>query len=199
MKFCPECGGPLEQAVPEGDNRSRAVCPACDHIAYVNPRVVVGCVVEHDDRLLLCRRAIEPAHGRWTPPAGFLELEEGTMEGARRETREEAEAEVEIVAPHAYLCVPGIGQTYALFRARLIDGRFGAGPESLETALFSVDEVPWDEIAFPVMHKALRLWVEDGEAGRRHVHHGVMRRVGSGDRFDPANYVLEDHMPVPVA
>lgn len=198
MRFCSACGGALEPRVPEGDDRERPVCTACGKVAYSNPRTVVGCIVEHGERLLLCRRGIEPAVGRWTPPAGFLELDEGAMEGARRETREEAEAEVEILAPHAFLCVPGIGQTYALFRARLRGEAFGAGPESLETALFDVDALPWAEIAFPVMHEALRLWVDDRRSGRPHVHHGVMRKVGEGERFDPANYVLEDHVSVPI-
>ncbi|MCA8953477.1 MAG: NUDIX hydrolase, partial [Planctomycetes bacterium] len=149
MKFCSECGGQLEDGVPAGDDRTRRVCRDCAHVHYQNPLVVVGCLVEVDRELLLCRRAIEPAHGRWTMPAGFLELGESVTAGARRETLEEAGAEVEITAPHAYLDLTHIGQLYALFRARLQRPGFAPGAESLECRLFAEGEIPWRELAFP--------------------------------------------------
>jgi ADP-ribose/FAD diphosphatase len=202
MKFCPQCGAPLARRVPPGDDRERAVCTACDLVHFENPKVVAGCLVEHEGGLLLCRRAIEPQGGLWTVPAGFLELREGLVEGARRETREEALADVEILAPHAYLDLPHIGQTYALFRARLRTPergpRFAPGAESLAVELFDPDELPWDELAFPVVHHALKLWLADRAAGRRHVHLGVVKWNGDGSRFDATNCELLDHLGVPL-
>jgi ADP-ribose/FAD diphosphatase len=183
-------------------------------VHFENPKVVACCLVEHDGRLLLCRRAIEPQHGLWTVPAGFLELREGVVEGARRETREEALADVEVVAPHAYLDLPHIGQTYALFRARLRappgvppaapagaplnTPAFGPGAESLAVELFDPDRLPWDELAFPVVHYALKLWLEDRAEGRHRVHLGVVKWSGAGSRFDALNCALLDHLGVPL-
>ncbi len=194
MKFCTDCGAPLELAVPPGDDRRRSVCTKCGSIHYLNPKTVAGCVVEHEGKILLCRRAIEPAPGRWTIPAGYMELEESQVEGALRETREEAQAEVEVVAPHAYLDIPHISQTYAVFRARLLGAGYGAGAESLEARLFDVESIPWDELAFPVVTFALRLFIEDRESGRSRVHVGVVRWNGNGSRYDAAEYHLEEHM-----
>ncbi len=200
MKFCSHCGHALQRRVPAGDDRERATCPACGVVHYENPRTVVGCLVEHGDQLLLCRRAIEPARGLWTPPAGFLELDEGTVEGARRETREEACAEVDVLAPHALIDLPHIGQSYALFRARLRpEAGFRPGPESLETQLFDAAQLPWDELAFPVMHAALRLWSEDRLAGGHRVHAGELRWSGSGSRFDWRRYDFVHHLSVPIS
>jgi ADP-ribose/FAD diphosphatase len=199
MRFCTQCGAPLVRQVPEGEERERAVCSACRFVHYENPRTVVGCVVEHEGRLLLCRRAIEPGHGLWTTPAGYQEVEEGIVDGARRETLEEADAAVEILAPHALLDVPHIGQSYKLFRARLVDGRYGVGAESLESRLFAPEEIPWERIAFPVVSVALRLYLEDLRAGGPRVHLGVLRWSGRGSRFDAAQYELLDHLAVPLS
>jgi ADP-ribose/FAD diphosphatase len=185
--------------VPEGDDRERAICSRCRWIHFENPKMVVGCLVEHERQLLLCRRSIEPGRGRWTVPAGFLELDEGLAEGALRETREEALARAEIIAPHATLDLPHIGQIYTLFRARLVDARFGAGHETLEAALFDLDALPWDELAFPVVHFALELLLEDRRRGCPRVHVAKLDWIGSGSRFDPGNYRLGDHLDVPLA
>lgn len=193
MRFCSQCGARLERRVPPGDDRERDACPACGAIHYENPKTVAGCVVEHEGRVLLCKRAIEPGLGLWTVPAGFTELRESQVEGALRETLEEADAEVEVLAPHAWLDIPHISQTYALFRARLLTGEYGAGNESLEARLFDLDAIPWDDLAFPVVHFALRLFVDDVRAGRRRVHVGVVRWSGDGSRYDAARYALEDH------
>lgn len=198
MKFCPDCGSPNEQRIPAGDDRERAVCTACGTVHYVNPRAVVGCVVEHEGSLLLCRRAIEPAHGKWTMPAGFLEIGESLVEGARRETREEACAEVEVLAPFAQLDLPHIGQHYALYRARMTRPEFAAGIESLEVRLFGLDEIPWDELAFPVVHFALRFYLDDLRADRQQLHLGVLRWLGTGSRYDARNYEVDEHLPVPL-
>lgn len=199
MKFCPSCAHPLTQRIPEGDDRPRAVCESCGEIHYVNPRSVVGCLVEAEGQLLLCRRAIEPSRGRWTVPAGFLELGESLRDGAARETREEACAEVEIFAPQAMLELFHIGQVYVLFRARLLPGAdgapdFAAGDESLEVGLFDPDDLPLGELAFPVVHYALELYRADLERGRHRLHQANLSWNGEGSRFDPKRYELRDHV-----
>jgi len=199
MNFCAHCGGPLERRVPAGDDRERAVCTGCGTVHYENPRTVVGCLVEHQGGLLLCRRAIEPGHGLWTLPAGFLELDESLVAGARRETREEACAEVEVEAPHSFLDLPHIGQSYALFRARIAaGGHYAPGEESLATEVFPLDGLPWDELAFPAVHFALQLYVEDRERDQPRVHTAVVHWRGSGSRFDASEYQLLDHLGVPI-
>ena len=147
--------GPRVRAVPDGDNRERLVCPDCGFINYENPKVVVGAVVGHEDRILLCRRAIGPRKGFWTLPAGFMELNETPAEGAKRETREEACAEIEIDALLAVYSIPRISQVQVIYRARLAAPKFAAGPESSEVGLFGWTEIPWDELAFPSVHWAL--------------------------------------------
>jgi ADP-ribose/FAD diphosphatase len=193
MKHCSTCGRPVEQRIPAGDDRPRHTCTACGAIHYLNPRVVVGCLVEHEQKLLLCKRAIEPNIGRWTVPGGYLELGEGALQGARRETREEAQAEVEITAPHAYLDLPHIGQCYYLFHARLRSA-FAPGPESLEVELVALEDIPWTELAFPVVHWALELFVADRSDGVFRMHQGMLHWDGTGSRFDPGHYTLRDHL-----
>ncbi len=198
LRFCNACGGGLEDRVPEGDDRVRKICTACGRVHYRNPLVVVGCIVERGDEILLCRRAIEPARGLWTLPAGFLELGEGTLAGARRETLEEAGADVDVVAPLAFLDLPHIGQSYALFRARLRAPEIHAGVESLEVKFVHADAIPWDELAFPAVHFALDLWRDDRRRAAPFVHTAVVCWTGSGSRFDARNYALADHIRLPV-
>lgn len=157
IRFCPECGGRAETLVPAGEDRERQVCAACGAVHYENPKVVVGSVCTAGDRLLLCRRAIEPRAGFWTIPAGYLELGETAEEGARREAWEEARAGIEIEGLIAVYSVPRIGQVQLLYAARLLDaGAVSAGPESLEVALVGWDAIPWDELAFPTVGWILR-------------------------------------------
>ncbi len=199
MKHCSDCGGGLVDHVPPGDDRARRWCAACEKAHYQNPLVVVGCLVERGDELLLCRRAIEPAHGKWTTPAGFLELAETLAEGAARETFEEAGAKVEVLAPHSHLDLTHIGQHYAMFRARLTSPEVAPGAESLECAFFRPDDIPWRELAFPAVHFALRLLLDDRAGGSAHVHHGKLSWTGTGSRFAARNYELRDHLRTPVA
>lgn len=161
MKFCSTCGNTLERRVPEGDDRERFVCDACGTIHYQNPRVVTGCLAVHEDQVLLCRRAIQPRHGLWTLPAGFLENGETTIEGAIRETWEEAYANVEVEGLYTVFNLPHISQVYMFFRAQLRDLNFRAGPESLDVALFTEAQVPWDELAFPVVRNTLKHYFAD--------------------------------------
>lgn len=198
MKYCSACGHSVTRTRPKGDDRLRDVCPACGTIHYQNPKMVVGCMVELEDGILLCRRSIEPALGRWTVPAGYLELEEGVTEGARRETWEEARAEVHIHGLHAILDIPHISQTYLLFRASLAGSGFGAGEETLESKVFDLPRIPWDELAFPSIQFALRLHVEDRQAGQLHQHSGIVEWDQQGSRYDWKHYRLREHRAVPV-
>ena len=149
--------------IPEGDNRERMVCADCGHVAYENPKVVVGAVVVSEGKVLMCRRAIEPRKGFWTLPAGYMELGETLEEGAAREALEEAEAAIAIEGILGVFSVARIGQVQVIYRARFANSGppvFGAGPESLDVRLFPPDQIPWDEIAFPTVHWALNAWLE---------------------------------------
>src|SRR5262245_45123703 len=132
MRFCSQCGQGVSLRIPEGEDRERHVCGGCGAIHYQNPKMVVGCLIEHAGKILMCRRAIEPRLGLWTIPAGFLEIGESAVAGAVRETEEEADARVRVIAPYAHFDVPHIGQAYIVYRAELLEERFGPGPESLE-------------------------------------------------------------------
>jgi ADP-ribose pyrophosphatase YjhB (NUDIX family) len=151
----------FERRIPEGDDRERLICADCGHIDYQNPKVVVGTVVASGDRILMCRRAIEPRRGFWTLPAGYLELGETLEEGAAREAMEEATAGISIDGILGVFSVARIGQVQVIFRGRFADPEapaFTAGPESLEVALFTWDQIPWNDIAFPTVHWALNAW-----------------------------------------
>ena len=170
MKYCSKCGQQVEIKVPAGDNRQRAVCPACATVHYENPRMVLGCIPVWGDQILLCRRAIEPRHGFWTVPAGFMENDESLAQAAARETWEEALAEVEIGELHAVVDVVHARQVHIFFRAQLRTKQFGAGDESLETKLFYEKDIPWQDIAFPSTTFALKTFLADRANGNTQVH-----------------------------
>jgi ADP-ribose pyrophosphatase YjhB (NUDIX family) len=172
MNFCSNCGNAVKLATPPGDDRPRHVCPACGTIHYENPKVVVGCIPEKDDKILLCRRAIEPMLGKWTLPAGYLEDGETVAQGAQRETLEEAGARIEIIEPYALFNISYVSQIYVMFRARLIDSHIEAGSESSDVRFFSENEIPWDEIAFTVIEATLRQYFKDKPAGVFPFHMG---------------------------
>jgi len=154
----------FSQLVPEGDNRLRDVCESCGYVAYSNPKVVVGSVLVEAGRVLLCRRAIEPRHGFWTLPAGYLEHGETLEEGAAREAAEEAGAAIAIDGILAVYSISRIGQVQVLFRSRFAGApEFAPGDESLDVRLFGWDEIPWDDLAFPSVHWALHAWRELGD------------------------------------
>lgn len=177
MKFCSNCGAPVSLRIPPGDSLPRHVCDTCDTIHYQNPRIIVGCIPEWDDSILLCRRAIQPRHGLWTVPAGFMENGETTGQGAVRETLEEANARVELGSLYALYNIPHINQVYMLFRARLLDLDFSAGAETLEARLFTEPQVPWDEIAFATVRNTLTHYYEDRRNGDFKFHLGTIERV----------------------
>ena len=160
MRFCSQCGAPVELKRPEGDTYDRHVCQACGEIHYRNPKVVVGAVCTWQDRVLLCRRAIAPRAGFWAVPAGYLELGESTEEGAIRETSEEACARIEITGLLAVYNVVRIGQVQLFYRARLLSPEIAAGIETLELDLFEWSRVPWHELAFPSVEYVLRRALE---------------------------------------
>lgn len=175
MKYCSECGTPVEVKIPEGDHLPRHVCPACGTVHYQNPKMVVGCIPEWEDRILLCRRAIEPQYGFWTLPAGFMENGETTLEGAIRETWEEAGARIEIGRLYTLFNLPHINQVYLMFRARLVDLDFQPGTESLEARLFSEAEMPWNQLAFRTVRTTLELYFQDRQRGNFGFHFGDIR------------------------
>ena len=165
MKFCSHCAAPVVKRVPPGDTLPRWVCDQCGVIHYQNPLLVVGSIPEHEGRLLLCRRAIEPRYGYWTLPAGFMENAETTGEAALRETLEEAGARIQLGAPFSLVSVPHVNQVHLFFRARLLDLEFKPGEESLEVGLFEEKDVPWADIAFRTVGYTLKAWFEDRARG----------------------------------
>lgn len=170
MTYCPNCGAPIEFRIPPGDDRKRNICSATGEVFYHNPLNVVGCIVEQDDAILMCRRAIEPRRGFWTMPAGFLELGETTCEGAARETREEALAEVADAVFFSMIDVTHIGQIHIFYRARLAGQGYGVGAESDEVVLLKEHEIDWQQLAFPTIHRTLNRYFADRARGRFGVH-----------------------------
>jgi ADP-ribose pyrophosphatase YjhB (NUDIX family) len=170
VSYCSNCGNDVGVEIPEGDNRLRYICSGCGTVLYENPKLVVGCVTEHEGKILLCKRAIEPRLGYWTVPAGFMELGETLEQAAARETLEEACANIELGSMLAVVDVIHAGQVHVFFRGKLVDGAFAAGDESLEAELFGPNDIPWDEIAFPSGHIALTQYLAQTAAGIEEVH-----------------------------
>lgn len=183
MNYCSQCGAELTIMVPPDDNRSRYVCVSCRKIHYQNPRVVAGCLPEYEGQVLLCKRAIEPRAGFWTLPAGFMELDETSLEAAIRETLEEANARVEVLDLYAVFNLPHVNQVYMMFRSKLLDRKFSAGNESLEVGLFSEMDIPWDELAFTTIRQTLRLYFQDRRRGTFPVHTGDIIKQNDKYRF----------------
>lgn len=174
ISFCPSCGAAVELRCPDDDNRLRHICTACGTIHYQNPRMVIGSIPEWEDSILLCRRAIEPRHGLWTLPGGFMENGESTTEAAIRETLEEANAHIAIGDLYSMYSLPYINQVHLLFRAKLLDLNFGPGAESLEVRLFAEKEIPWDEIAFRPVKFSLEHYFADRQKGHFVFHMGEL-------------------------
>ena len=165
MNYCSQCGASVSLRTPPGDSLPRHMCDQCGTIHYQNPRMVVGCIPEWEDKILLCRRAIEPRHGLWTLPAGFMENGETTAEAAARETLEEANARIAVQDLYAMYNLPYIDQVQLLYRAKLLDLDFSPGVESLEVQLFNENEIPWDTLAFRPIRYTLEHYFSDRKLG----------------------------------
>lgn len=176
MKFCSNCGSRVIQQIPDGDNRLRFVCNNCNTVHYQNPLVIVGILPEYNQQILLCKRAIEPQKGRWTLPAGFLENDESTLEGALRECAEEANAKVLNPELYALYDIPYINQVYVFYRAQLAKKEFGPSSESTEVALFKEEDIPWDQLAFPVVTAMLKRFLSDRKKDHFEVIQEVIKR-----------------------
>ena len=176
MNFCSHCGQPVEFRIPPGDHLPRYVCPACGTIHYQNPRIIAGCLPDHEGRILMCRRAIEPRLGYWTFPSGFMENGETIQQAAARESLEEAQAHVLIGSLLAVVHVIEAQQVHIFFRATLPKPEFGVSAESLEVGLYAEKEIPWDDIAFPSTEFALRKYFSDRAAGREDHHFTTAER-----------------------
>ena len=175
IKFCNSCGAAVTHRIPEGDSLTRAVCDACGIVHYQNPKIVVGCLPVLGDRILMCKRAIEPRYGLWTLPAGFMENNESAAEGAAREAMEEANAHVEIEDLYTVYSIPYISQVYMMFRARLLDPNVSPGIESLEVKLVREDDIPWDQLAFAMVKRTLEHFLADRKAGVFQTRFGDIR------------------------
>jgi ADP-ribose pyrophosphatase YjhB (NUDIX family) len=172
INYCSNCGAAVSLRIPPGDSLPRHVCDACGVIHYRNPRLVVGALPVWEDKVLLCRRAIEPRRGMWTLPAGFMENGETVAEAALRETREEANANISLGEMYTMISVPHINQVHVVYRASLIDLGFSAGQETLEVRLFGESEIPWDEIAFRTIALTLQHYFDDRRGGTFSFHPG---------------------------
>ena len=176
MNFCSDCGNAVIKKIPEGDNRERHVCVTCEVIHYQNPKIIAGVLPICGDQILLCKRSIEPRHGFWTLPAGFLENGESSLDGALRECVEEANAHVVNPELYALFDIPQINQVYVFYRAHLAEPVFGPSSESSEVALFSEADIPWSELAFPVVELALDHFLKDRQTGDFLVKHEQIQR-----------------------
>jgi len=161
LNHCSNCGGPVVQAIPAGDNRQRHICPQCDQVHYQNPKLVAGCVPQWQGQVLLCRRAIEPRRNYWTVPAGYLELGESLPQAAAREALEEACTQVRIQRLFAMIDVVQAGQVHVMYSAHITDGAYGVGEESLEVDLFGPQQIPWRDLAFPSVRFTLERFVAE--------------------------------------
>ncbi|MBD5772590.1 NUDIX hydrolase [Marinomonas colpomeniae] len=170
MRYCPQCGHAVNMTIPNGDNRLRAVCPSCEHIDYDNPRVITGTIPLYKGKILLCRRNIEPRFGFWTLPAGFMENQETTSEGALRETLEESGSVAKCMQLFSMISIPHINQVHLFYLAELERDDFHATEESSEVALFDLDEIPWNELAFSSVSKTLKFFIEDKKYGTYNFH-----------------------------
>jgi ADP-ribose pyrophosphatase YjhB (NUDIX family) len=170
IKHCRACGTLVHYRIPSDDNRERAVCTECGTVHYENPLNVVGTLPVWQDRVLLCKRNIEPRYGLWTLPAGFMEVGETTEAGALRETDEEAGARVELQGLYTLLNVVRVSQVHFFYRARLLDINFNPGPETIEARLFLEEEVPWEQLAFRTVRETLHRYFDDRRRGRFDVH-----------------------------
>jgi ADP-ribose pyrophosphatase YjhB (NUDIX family) len=171
IRHCKQCGTTVTYRLPDdGDTRERAICPACHTVHYENPLNVVGTIPIWNDQVLLCKRNIEPRLGKWTLPAGFMELGETVMQGAARETQEEAGAQFQMLELFSIMNVVRVGQVHFFFRAQLTSPDFDPGHETQEARLFAEQDIPWDDIAFRTVRETLRCYFADRARGHYSLH-----------------------------
>jgi ADP-ribose pyrophosphatase YjhB (NUDIX family) len=171
IKHCKDCGHQVAYRLPDdGDTKPRAICTACTTVHYENPLNVVGTIPHWQGRVLLCKRNIEPRLGKWTLPAGFMELGETTAQGACRETLEEAGAQVELEGLFSVVNVARVGQVHLFYRARLLNDQFDPGHETMEARLYEEADIPWEELAFKTVSETLQRFFEDRRSGRFGFH-----------------------------
>ena len=192
MNYCSHCGARITRIIPPDDDRPRYVCEACKTIHYQNPKVVAGCLPVFQDKILLCQRAINPRAGFWTLPAGFMELDETSLEAAVRETVEEANAHVEIIELYTVFNLPHVNQVYMMFRSDLLDQQFSPGTESLDAKLFNEDEIPWEKLAFTTIRQTLKFYFQDRTSGEFRLHTGDIIKAGDSYSFreGPSTYTV---------
>lgn len=179
QRFCSQCGTPLTQIVPPDDNRLRDACGRCGAVHYQNPRNVVGVLPIWHEKILLCRRAIEPRYNTWTLPAGFMELGETTAQGAMRETQEEAGAQIELGPLYTIIDVPHADQVHFFYLANVLSSELYPGPESLDAAFFDVQDIPWSNLAFRTVITTLEHYLEDKKKGVFPMHRYDIGSVAS--------------------
>lgn len=171
QKFCSQCGTAITRLIPPDDNRMRDVCDSCGAVHYQNPRNVVGVLAIWEDKVLLCRRAIEPRFNKWTLPAGFMELGETTAQGAMRETQEEAGAQIELGPLYTVIDVPYAEQVHFFYLAKAVSPDLFPGPESLEAGFFKLSDIPWTDLSFRTVITTLEHYMEDVKKGQFPVHY----------------------------
>lgn len=185
MNYCSDCGAETVERIPPADNRPRHICVSCERVHYQNPKIIAGCIPVFDERILLCKRAIEPRLGYWTLPAGFMELGETTQQAAARETLEEANARVDQLRLYTMFNLPHVNQVYMIFLSRLLDEDFSPGEESHEVALYREADIPWDDLAFLAIRRTLRYFYADRSQGAFRLHTGDIVRTAAGHEFVP--------------
>ena len=187
INYCQYCGSKTENKIPKGDDHLRAVCTGCKAIHYQNPKIITGVIVEHEGKILLAKRAIEPRYGTWTVPAGFMELDETAQVGAARECFEETEAKIKNIELYGVYNTTINSQVYTLFRAELDGTHFKETIESLEVKLFDPKDIPWDDLAFPCIESALKRYVVEMKTGftvKLEDIHGSFKGARSSGYFD---------------
>ena len=169
--YCSQCGNRTSKIIPEGDNKPREICMECGFIHYVNPKIIVGALALKDDKVLLCKRDINPGKGKWTLPSGFMEMGESIEQGAKREAKEEANLELNLNMLYGTYSIPRIGQVLFIYVANIVNEDFRAADETIEVKLFGVSEIPWEKIAFPSVEFFLRNYKRDFSNGRNFTFH----------------------------
>ena len=169
--YCIKCGGKTKSDIINGDNIPRNRCEACNYIHYINPKIIVGALPIRDDKVLLCKRDINPGIGKWTLPSGFMEMGESLEQGAEREAKEEANLKLKLNKLYGTYSIPRIGQVLFIFIANILNEDFRAADETSEVKLFSVSKIPWEKIAFPSVDFFLKNYTKDFLNGKNFLFH----------------------------